>query len=494
MAEQALSTGSTTRRRVLFGLLAADGWAWATLKAAFWFVAIILMLGYLPDRAYYFTVFPTIDLGVNPATAPSSYVTPINFCPPSNVDLPCPAPDGAVVPWEISPKEIALPSPRTDGALVQVGSKLLFIGGSDGKTASADVNVAEIVGGSSFDKWKPGPALPAARAKAAVAFANGSIYVIGGVDAAGQPATTVYELKPDTQTGDLGRWTTVDAAPLPAARSGAAVAVTGDGLVLVGGSDGHGPTATVWKSNFDTKGELTAWAANAPLIEPREGANAAAIGDYLWVYGGSDASGPTAIVQRGSIVTPPAPSKPNATQEPSSVTQWAVQAAGAAVNLPAPRTDAAGFVSNGTLYLIGGSDGTAPQGQVYWAVPDANGDIAGWQHLAASDLPSQGLAGAGGAISGSTAFLVGGTTTGGVIDQAVRANLSPALPFFQLGLLGATIPGLAIQGEIGQQLGYLNAAGVGTVDFIILLLIGYAFAHRDKTRAAFDRLRRRRHA
>jgi N-acetylneuraminic acid mutarotase len=492
MAEQALSTGSTTRRRVLFGLLAADGWAWASLKAVFWFVLIILILGYLPDRAYYFTVFPTIDLGVNPATAPSSYVTPINFCPASNADLPCPAPDGSVVPWQVSPKELALPGPRTDGALVQVGSKLLFIGGSDGKTASADVYVAEIVGGSSFDKWKSGPALPEPRAGAAVAFTNGAIYVIGGTDAAGKPTKTVYELDPNTQTGDLGQWKTVDAAALPAARTAAAVAVTSDGLVLVGGNDGTGPTATVWKSDFDSKGALTAWAANAPLIDRRQGALAAQIGDFLWVYGGSGSSGPSTIVQRGSIVTPPAPSTPNATQQPSSITQWAVQAQGAAVNLPEPRSDAAGFVSNGTLYLIGGTDGTQPQGQVYWAVPDANGDIAGWQHLVASDLPSQGLAGAAAAISGSTAFLVGGTTSGGVIDQAVRSNLSPALPFFQLGLVGATVPGLAIQGEIGQQLGYLNAAGVGTADFIILLLIGYAFAHREKTRAFVGRILRRR--
>src|SRR5512144_2364609 len=153
MAQQALSTG-TTRRRVLFGLLAADGWTWATIKAAFWFVVIVMLLGYLPDRAYYFTVFPTIDVGVNPANPPASYVTPVNLCPAENAGLPCPAPGGAMVPWQLSPAEISLPGGRTDGAAVQVGTKLLFIGGSDGKTASADVYVAELVNGSSFDKWK----------------------------------------------------------------------------------------------------------------------------------------------------------------------------------------------------------------------------------------------------------------------------------------------------------------------------------------------------
>ena len=44
------------------------------------------------------------------------------------------------------------------------------------------------------------------------------------------------------------------------------------------------------------------------------------------------------------------------------------------------------------------------------------------------------------------------------------------------------MPGLKIDGEIGQQLGYLNAAGAGTVNFVVLLLIGWAFAHKEQTR------------
>jgi hypothetical protein len=53
------------------------------------------------------------------------------------------------------------------------------------------------------------------------------------------------------------------------------------------------------------------------------------------------------------------------------------------------------------------------------------------------------------------------------------------------------VPGLKIEGEIGQQLGYLNAAGVGTVDFVILLLVGWAFAHKEQTRSMIGRVFRR---
>ena len=65
MAAQALGPGTTiVRRRAFFGLLDAGGWAWATLKAAFWFVAIIMLMAYIPDRALYATVQPTIEIGV----------------------------------------------------------------------------------------------------------------------------------------------------------------------------------------------------------------------------------------------------------------------------------------------------------------------------------------------------------------------------------------------------------------------------------------------
>jgi hypothetical protein len=489
MAQQALSAG-TTRKRALFGLLDADGWGWASIKAAFWFVMIIMLLGYLPDRAYYFTVFSTIDIGLNPQTPPASYVTPINLCPAENGGMPCPVPGGAVLPWEPSPERISLPAGRTDGSAIQLGTKLLYIGGSDGQKAVSDVFVAEIVDGSTFDTWQPGPALPEGRSNAAAIFSGGSIYLIGGLGPDGKPQTTVWSLTPDSTTGAFTEWKTVDKVALEEGRAGAAVVAAPDGLLLVGGANADGPTTTVWKSSFDTSGALTAWKANQELLQPRTDASASLIGDYLWVYGGSDASGPTATVQRGTLETPTAPagSPPGTAADPSFISSWAV--AEGETNLPVARTDAAGFTANGSLYLVGGSDGSAPKGEVYWAIPTAQGVIPRWEHLSQMDLPAQGLTGGAAVVSGATAFVIAGQTDSGLLGSAVRSNLAPAKPFFQLGPLGATIPALQIEGEIGQQLGYLNAAGVGTVDFILLLLVGWAFAHKARARAIIGRFRR----
>ena len=294
MAQQALGPGTAVpRRRALFGLLDADGWGWATVKAFVWLIIIIFILGYLPDRAYYLTVGRTVDLGV-------LVWSPINLCPPSNETLPCPAPGGAVIPWEPSPPSWPCRRARTDGAAILMGSEILFFGGSDGKTAhpTPSTSLGRSATGN-FDSWTEGPKLPAPRANASVVSVAGSIYVIGGADAANAPTDTVFVLSPNALTGALGDWTTSTVLKLPEARAGAAAAVTPDGLLLVGGRNATGPVATTWKTLLNNTGKLSAWSVEQPLVMPQTDATAALIGDYLWLYGGSNANGPVGAVQRG---------------------------------------------------------------------------------------------------------------------------------------------------------------------------------------------------
>jgi hypothetical protein len=209
------------------------------------------------------------------------------------------------------------------------------------------------------------------------------------------------------------------------------------------------------------------------------------------VYGGSGANGPVGAVQRGEFGEPAAEGLPENPDE-GKVIRWGVSNT---ANLPVARTNASGWAANGALYLAGGSDGTSPKSEVYWSVPTTEGTIPEWKHLDAMDLPASGLEGAPAVVSGPNVILVGGVTSPDtVLASSVRANTAPQSPFFQLGLVGATVPGMKIEGEIGQQLGYLNAAGVGTVNFIILIIIGWAFAHREQTRGIIGRVvgRRRR--
>ena len=491
MANPALPAGrAIPRRRALFGLFDADGWAWASVKALLWFVIIILMLGYIPDRAYYFTVDRNLKLGL-------LAWSPVNLCPPTNEDVPCPAPAGAVLPWHPAPSELALPEARTEGSAVQVGSRVFYIGGSDGQAATDTVFVARTNGPGNYYQWETGPALPEPRSDAALAVFGGTIYLIGGVGADGAPTDTVFTLTPPL-TGDLPAWSTNADLVLPAAVSGAAAAAAGDGIYLIGGTGESGPVAATWKS-LAVKGALTKWATQPDLVEANTDGVAAVVGDYLWLLGGANASGPVRTVQIGVIgsggVEGEASPSPSASAAPGGATvdtqAISIWRASEQTNLPEARTDLAGFALNNALYVMGGTDGSGPKDDLWWATPDATGAVPGWKHLDQSDL-EHAVSGGSAFASGSDALLFGGQDANGLSTGVQRANMAPQEPFFQLGILGATVPALKIDGEIGQQLGYLNAAGVGTVNFVILLLIGWAYAHKEQTRALLGRFRRRR--
>jgi len=465
------------RRRALFGLLDADGWSWAGLKALFWFFLIIILLGYIPDRAYYFTVQRTVDVGL-------LAWSPVNFCPPANETLPCPAPAGATLPWHASPPEIQLPGARTDGVAAALGRTYLYVGGSDGTAATDTVFVSHPVGEGNLDKWSAGPALPAPRTDAASAVIGSTLYVIGGSDASGAPTTTVYSITVDND-GNIGEWKTEDALALPAPRTGASAVALSDGIAVMGGADANGPTKSVWKSQQDKAGALGAWADQQPLYEENVGGAAVHVGDVIFVIGGRNASGdPVATVQQGLVGGPDA-----TTTDPNAITaSWRVSDQ---TNLPAPRANVSAFTANGGIYVQGGSDAGGARADTWWSTPDAEGVIPEWHHLTQTDL-GQGIQGASAFIAGPYAFIVGGTTPDGLTGGAARAYLAPEEPFFQVGLLGATVPALKLSGEIGQQLGYLNAAGAGTVNFVILLFVGWAFAHKERVREIVANRRRRR--
>jgi hypothetical protein len=263
-----------------------------------------------------------------------------------------------------------------------------------------------------------------------------------------------------------------------------------EGLLLIGGEGPDGPVTTTYKSPLDTQGALGEWEPEAALQRPQADALGAVVGDFVYVYGGHDDAGPVGALQLGTIGLEAAEGLPE-NPDQGKVVKWDIANQW---NLPAARDDAAGWTANGTLYLVGGADGEGPRTELYWSIPNNDGTIPEWKHLAQSDLSSAigGLSGAAPIVIGPNVVLIGGTTSSGPVAGSARANIAPQEPFFQLGLVGATVPALKIDGEVGQQLGYLNANTVGVVNFVILLLVGWAFAHKEQVRSMRDRLRNRR--
>lgn len=469
----------------MFGLLDADGWTAAFLKALFWFLLIIFLLGYVPDRAYYFTVAKTIAVGFNA-------VPIVNLCAASNETLPCPAPSGALVPWQTSPSELAFADARAGAAAFQSGTNLYLIGGLVGGEASAETLATIASPEGNLDRWQPGPALPEPRSDFAFASLSGVPYVMGGRDASGLPTDTVF--LGAVEEGVLTGWETSEDLILPAPVADAMAVSTGTGIMIIGGRTGDELSASVWISSLGEEDPPTlgAWedaglplsdAAGAP--DPRADGIGIAVGETVYVAGGDGPDGVTQSIFRLEL-DDGEPLLDEATGRPFG---WALAPEGQ--QLPEPRARASTFTANGAMYILGGvgADGQ-PQASSFWAVPDpASGNLPGWQRLPSSDLPA-GRADAAASNVGSFTFLLGGEGTDGALVDTLRANVSPAQPFFRLGLFGATVPALSIQGEIGQQLGYINAFGVGMTNFVLLILIGLAYSHRQTTMRVVERISR----
>jgi hypothetical protein len=443
-------------------------------------------LGYLPNVAYYFVVGETVDLGAN-------IISPINLCDPANETLPCPAPRGAMVPWQPAPKELVLPAPREEAAVFQSGVNIYLVGGSIAAAPSASVLATTVTPEGNLAAWTEGPALPEPRANAALALVSGVPYVIGGLGADGKPAATTYV--GTIVKGNLTAWTAASDLALPVGLSGASAVVDGAGIWLIGGRTADGFSAATYRSALDLVAKppkLGAWRERLELQlhtadgQPNGRADAVAgiANDFIYLVGGQTALGPTGEVLRLHL---------DAKGEPvraSAAPNAAVQGWGAGLgrqSLPEARVDAAGFANNGSVYVLGGLDGSgAATSSMYWAVPDpVSGDIDGWQRLTQDDLPTV-SAGSAAVVAGAWAFNVGGSDGHQAVANSARAYLAPKQPFFRLGLIGMTIPGLAIHEEIGVQLGEIVSATLGVGMFIGIMVVG-ALIHRPRTRARFLR-------
>jgi hypothetical protein len=478
-------------RRAFFGLFDAAGWGWASFRAVLWTLLIILLLGYIPDRAYYIVASPTVEIGLNG-------VSLVNICPGENKDLPCPAPAGALVPWE-SGAPTALQGAGEGGSLLQVGSHLYYVGGRVSGALDEYANTpgvsAAAIGAEGLSNWAAVAPLPAPRALSATVYLAGTAYVIGGTSDTESATATVFTGAPDAATGTIDAWMLADALELPAPRNGAAAITVSDGLIVFGGANEFNePQTTVWKSTLQSNGSLGPWEEMAPLPEPRANAAAALVGDSVWIWGGRDASGYTGVSLHGYIAvektagggdygggTPSA----DAVDEQGdaaigSIYKWTATSGDA--NLPLPREGAALWSANGTLYVAGGvQDGTAV-GSVYWTAPtDATG-LTSWTNLPQVDLPAdEHRTNASGAVIGARALLIGGEDASGApASTSVSAVTSPKAPVFRAGLFGLTIPGLAIPGDIGEQLGFLSAAGAWTLNFVLLCAMAVAYAQRER--------------
>jgi N-acetylneuraminic acid mutarotase len=159
--------------------------------------------------------------------------------------------------------------------------------------------------------WQDMPALPAARAYHATAAATpftaaidtattgAFLYVLGGLDAAGQPSTSAYFAKVELD-GTVQPWQSTRS--LPAALRSPSATVFAGWMYLVGGADAQGMAVrSTWRAPINEDGTIGAWQAMTNL--PGAAAHSALVsfGPFLYSLGGeTQSTAPTRSTQSGS--------------------------------------------------------------------------------------------------------------------------------------------------------------------------------------------------
>jgi N-acetylneuraminic acid mutarotase len=164
-----------------------------------------------------------------------------------------------------------MPTRRSNHASVAARGKIHVLGGNLFKTSHEVYDPAT-------DTWTTSRPLPTGlqHINSSAAFANGGIYVVGGIETGGHVTgrTLRYDL-------DTDRWE--DKPPMGAPRSAAAVVHFDNQIYVIGGQgEGYESLATV--EAYDPLRE--SWDVKAPMPEPHAVAGAAVIGRRILVITG----------------------------------------------------------------------------------------------------------------------------------------------------------------------------------------------------------------
>ena len=281
------------------------------------------------------------------------------------------------------------PTSRQQAAAWVDAGRIWVIGGLTGTQAATATDTVEVYD-PAIDNWTAGPALPV-RLHHATAVAHGDdLLVIGGwiprgADLTATTSNRVFALRE-------GSWEEIEG--LNHARAGAAAAVVGDQVVVVGGQDDEGLVAPT--EVFDGQ----SWQDAAPIPTPREHLAAATDGEYLYAVGGRELSADknTGALERYD------PREDRWTKLPS---------------MPTPTGGFGAAIVDGSLVAVGGEDPT----DVIGAVQGFDLETQKWSSLPAMRTPRHGHSVV---AIGSTLYALDGALTPG---HGGSTNVAEALDF-----------------------------------------------------------------
>src|SRR6266849_5132876 len=176
--------------------------------------------------------------------------------------------------------------------------------GKAANTAAVSFNQLDPgTGALSLATWTQATALPAARGFSAAVVAtsfnskvggNGTIYVLGGLDATGAGTSTIYEASLNADgtipaAAAAGTWTTLTSTPLPQALFAHGAVIFHGHIYVAGGNDTTGtPVAKVYSAPINADGTLGAWTTLVDLPDKRAYHQFVTAAGNLYVLGGDN--------------------------------------------------------------------------------------------------------------------------------------------------------------------------------------------------------------
>lgn len=200
------------------------------------------------------------------------------------------------------------------------GSAVYVLGGLDETgSATSTVYFAKPAGdgtipASGAGSWTSTTALPQALSAASAVIFNGRIYIAGGNGAAGEPVAAVYAAKINSD-GTVGNWSTLTDMPVPLAFH-QLDAIAGTLYVLGGDNAAADPLSNVLSAaaqdavyfnpiDLATGSLAASWTTNpSTLVKAREKFSAVAAGSYILVSGGLYTGSPGSSEESFAAVNP----------------------------------------------------------------------------------------------------------------------------------------------------------------------------------------------
>jgi len=172
-------------------------------------------------------------------------------------------PDGSLADWQ---KQAPMNEQRMHAASFAIGSRIWILGGFNETAALDDIIFADVGADGTIASWNPGGKLDGPRTHMAVSFANGFVWLTGGLSAV--PTASPPNLKSVWRgsveaDGTIDQWTQM--TPMPAGICTHSSFVYGGWLYVVGGIDDKGQSAIVRRAHLEDDGTLSTWEIAAQL-------------------------------------------------------------------------------------------------------------------------------------------------------------------------------------------------------------------------------------